>query len=73
MVTKRGNVLKKMKYYLTLNPPENILPQKKLNATARAVLEANKSVQAGLSETMENVQQRLLYSWLRMRRARSGM
>lgn len=37
------------------------------------VLEANKSVQAGLSETMENVQQRLLYSWLRMQRARSGM
>ncbi|PRW05918.1 hypothetical protein C2E21_9389 isoform B [Chlorella sorokiniana] len=70
MVTKRGAVLKKIKYYLTLNPPENLLPQKKLNASARAVLEANKSVQAGLSETIETVQQRLLYGWLRMQRAR---
>ena len=34
------------------------------------VLEANKSVQAGLGEALEEVQQRLLHSWLRMKRAR---
>ena len=37
------------------------------------LLEANKSVQAGLSEALENVQQRLLYNWLRMKRVRGEL
>lgn len=36
------------------------------------MLEANKSVQAGLSTAVEEVQQRLLYSFIRLQRARDS-
>lgn len=37
MVTKRGPILKRLRYYLGQMPPENLRPHKKLNAATRAV------------------------------------
>lgn len=56
------------------SPPENVLPHKKLNAQARTVLEANRSLQGGaLGETIADIQQRLLHGYLRMRARRDGL
>ena len=66
MVTRRGPVLKKLRHYLAQTPPENPMPHKKLNSQARAVLDTR--LRDGLTATLEDVQQRLLRSWLAMRR-----
>ncbi|KAI3427354.1 hypothetical protein D9Q98_010271 [Chlorella vulgaris] len=63
MTGRRGPLLKKMRYYLAMLPPENIQPHKKLNASSRAVLDT-RTLREGLAETLEGIQQSLLYSHL---------
>ncbi len=68
MPTRRGAVLKRMRYYLSQLPPENIQPHKKLNASTRAVISTKLS--EGLLETISDVQYKLLQSYIRMLKSR---
>ncbi len=67
----RPALLKRMRYYLSQLPPENILPHKKLNASSRAVLNT-RPFRDGMAEAIEDIQQNLLYSYLNKRR-RQGL
>jgi signal recognition particle subunit SEC65 len=69
MPTRRGPLLKKLRYYLAQMPPENLFPHKKLNAQTRAVLDT-RVMREGLTELIEDVQQRILRSHLEQLRRR---
>lgn len=72
MPTRRGApVLKRLRYYLSQLPPENVVPHKKLNASSRAVLDTKSLGEEGLGAALEDVQQHMLYKWLRLK-ARTG-
>ena len=70
MPTRQGPVLKRLRYYLSQMPPENVLPHKKLNASSRAALDP-RGLRDGLAAAIEDIQQNLLYSSLRMVKRRS--
>lgn len=69
MPTRRGPALKKLRYYISQLPPENIFPHKKINAATRGVID-HKSLREGLAATIEDVQQKILASYLNMKRLR---
>jgi len=64
-MVRRGPVLKRLRFYLSQMPPENVRPNKKLNATTRGVVEVGKALPEGMEAGLEEVQQRMLYSYLR--------